>query len=230
MHYQNERNYGCRVSDAWSFRGLKTAVLENELLRVVILVDKGADIYQLVHKPTDVDFLWRSPTGVRDPRRFLPTTGDPVGVWMDAYEGGWQTVFPAGGFPAQYRDADLGLHAEANLMPWDCAVMEDTPDRASIRFWVRTARAPFFFQKTLSLTSGSGVLEVDQTLTNEGGEAVHCVWGEPHRTRPSVPQRRLPARPAGRDYRQPSDGVPSEHAARPRPQDPVAVDQGRRRL
>ena len=63
MHYQNERTYGCRVSDAWSFRGLKTAILENELLRVVILVDKGADIYQLVHKPTDVDFLFRQGFG-----------------------------------------------------------------------------------------------------------------------------------------------------------------------
>ena len=178
MHYQNERTYGCRVSDAWSFRGLKTAILENELLRVVILVDKGADIYQLVHKPTDVDFLFRFPTGVRDPRRFLPTTGDPVGVWMDTYEGGWQTVFPAGGFPAQYKEGAFGLHADANLVPWDCAVVEDTPERASIRFWVRTARAPFFFEKTLSLTSGSSVLEVDQTLTNEGGEPVHCVWGE----------------------------------------------------
>ena len=178
MHYQNERTYGCRVSDAWSFRGLKTAILENELLRVVILVDKGADIYQLVHKPTDVDFLFRFPTGVRDPRRFLPTTGDPVGVWMDTYEGGWQTVFPAGGFPAQYKEGAFGLHADANLVPWDCAVVEDTPERASIKFWVRTARAPFFFEKTLSLTSGSSVLEVDQTLTNEGGEPVHCVWGE----------------------------------------------------
>jgi hypothetical protein len=178
MHYQTERNYGCRVSDAWSFRGLKTAVLENEVLRVVILVDKGADIYQLVHKPTDVDFLWRSPTGVRDPRRFLPTTGDPVGVWMDAYEGGWQTVFPAGGFPSNYRDADLGLHAEANLLPWDCAVLEDTPEHVSIKFWVRTSRMPFFFEKTLSLTAGSSVLEVDQAITNEAGEMMHCVWGE----------------------------------------------------
>ena len=60
-HYQLERNYGCRVSDAWTFRGLKTAVIENELLRVVVLIDKGADIYQFVHKPTDTDFLWRSP-------------------------------------------------------------------------------------------------------------------------------------------------------------------------
>ena len=56
MHYQNERNYGCRVSDSWTYRGLKTVVLENELLRIVILADKGADIYLFVNKPLDVDF------------------------------------------------------------------------------------------------------------------------------------------------------------------------------
>ena len=39
--YQIERNHGCRVSDAWTFRGLKTAVIENELLRIVVLIDKG---------------------------------------------------------------------------------------------------------------------------------------------------------------------------------------------
>ena len=178
MHYQTERNYGCRVSDAWSYRGLKTAVLENELLRVVVLVDKGADIYQLVHKPTDVDFMWRSPWGVRDPSKFMSTTGDAVGVWMDAYEGGWQTVLPGGGYPSNYRGADLGLHAEVNTMPWDCAVVEDSPDRVSIRFWVRTYRTPFFFEKTLSLESGSAVLSIDEALTNEGEEAVDCVWGE----------------------------------------------------
>ena len=44
MHYQLERNYGCRVSDSWTYRGLRAAVLENELLRIVILLDKGADI------------------------------------------------------------------------------------------------------------------------------------------------------------------------------------------
>lgn len=178
MHYQNERNYGCRVSDSWEFRGLKTVIIENELLRVVVLADKGADVYQLVHKPTDVDFLFRSPTGVKDPKKFLPTTGDPVGIWMDTYEGGWQTVFPAGGFPSTYKEADLGLHAEANLVPWDCEILEDTPECVSARFWVRTSRMPFFFTKTFTLKSGSAVLEVDQVLKNEAGEEVNCVWGE----------------------------------------------------
>ena len=178
MHYQIERNHGCRVSDAWTYRGLRTAVLENEVLRVVVLVDKGADVYQLVHKPTDVDFLWRSPWGVRDPSRFLPTTGSGGSVWLDVYEGGWQTVLPGGGYPSVYGGADLGLHAEVNTMPWDCAVVEDTPDRVSLRCWVRTYRMPFFFEKTLTLTKDSPVLEVAQALVNEGEEPVHCVWGE----------------------------------------------------
>ena len=178
MHYQIERNYGCRVSDAWTYRGLKTVVLENELLRVVVLVDKGADIYQLVHKPTDVGFLWRSPWGVRDPRRFMPTSGSPGSLWLDVYEGGWQTVLPAGGWASHYGDAEMGLHAEVNTMPWDCVITEDTPERASIRCSVRTYRTPFFFEKTLTLSSNSAVLEINEGLVNEGEEPAHCVWGQ----------------------------------------------------
>ena len=63
-------------------------------------------------------------------------------------------------------------------MPWDCAIVEDTPERVSIRFWVRTYRTPFFFEKTLTLRSGSPVLEIDEALTNEAEERMHCVWGQ----------------------------------------------------
>ena len=178
MHYQIERNYGCRISDSWTYRGLKTAILENELLRIVILIDKGADIYQFVHKPTDVDFLWRSPWGVRDTSKFLPTSGSPTSMWLDVYEGGWQSVLPAGGFPSEVAGADLGLHAEVNTMPWDCQILSDSPECVSIRCWVRGARTPFFCEKTLTLISGSPVLEIEETLINEGEEPSHCVWGQ----------------------------------------------------
>ena len=177
-HYQVERSHGCRVSDAWMYRGLKTAVMENETLRVVVLIDKGADIYQFVHKPTDTDFLWRSPWGVRDPSVRLPTTGSGEGAWLDVYEGGWQTVMPGGGFPTNYMGADMGLHAEVNTVPWDAAITLDTEEVVSMRFWVRAARTPFYFQKQLTLRSGSSVLEIEAAVTNEGEEPVHCVWGE----------------------------------------------------
>lgn len=178
MHYQHERTYGCRISDSWTYRGLKTAVLENEHLRVVVLIDKGADIYQFVHKASDIDFMWRSPWGVRDPSKFMSTSGWPSGVWLDVYEGGWQTVLPGGGYPSNHNDVELGIHAEVNTMPWDAVILKDSIDEVRLRCWVRTYRTPFYAEKILTLKSGSLMLEIEETITNEGEETASCVWGQ----------------------------------------------------
>ena len=106
MHYNDERTNGCRVSDAWTYRGLKTVVLETELIRVVVLADKGADVYSFVHKPTDTEFMWRSPWGVRDPKLFTPQSGWPVGPWMDLYEGGCRRLFRTVATPTSVRRRD----------------------------------------------------------------------------------------------------------------------------
>lgn len=52
------RNKGCRINDELRYKGLKTIVMENELLKVTILVDKGTDIIEFLYKPKDVDFMW----------------------------------------------------------------------------------------------------------------------------------------------------------------------------
>ncbi|MBI2964820.1 MAG: DUF4432 family protein [Chloroflexi bacterium] len=178
MHYQSERTYGCRISDAWTFRGLKVVVLENEIVRVTVLADKGAVIYELVHKPTDTDFMWRTPWGVRDTRRFLPTSGWPEGLWHDVYEGGWQTLAPTGGSPMTYAGTEIGQHSEATLMPWDVQIVDDSPERVSARFWVRTYRTPYRIEKLLSLEARSPVLTVEERVTNEAEEEADCVWGQ----------------------------------------------------
>ena len=87
-------------------------------------------------------------------------------------------MFPGGGFPSSYKGADMGLHGEANIVPWDAVIVEDTPEQVAIKCWVRTARTPYYFEKTLTLKTGSPILELDQTLTNEGEETGYCVWGE----------------------------------------------------
>ncbi|HZQ27359.1 MAG TPA: DUF4432 family protein [Acidimicrobiales bacterium] len=177
-HYGPEHTYGARADDAWTYRGLKTVVIENEVLRAVVLADKGADIYSLVHKPTDTEYLWRSPWGVRNPRHYVPTTGDGVGLWVDFYEGGWQTVVPAGGRPASYGNADLGQHGEASVMPWDSEIVSAGPERAVARFRVRLARTPLIVTKELSLVAGSPTLEVTETVTNVGAEDLPMVYGQ----------------------------------------------------
>ena len=178
MHYQNERTHGCRISDAWTYRGLKTVVLENELLRVSVLADKGADIFELIHKPSDTDFMWRTPWSVRDSSKWVPSTGWGEGVWHDTYIGGWQTIAPTGGPPQQYAGADIGQHTEATLMPWDVQIIEDTPERVSVKFWVRTVRTPFWIEKTITLESGSATLTVEDSVTNQAEEPAEAEWGQ----------------------------------------------------
>ena len=76
--------------------------------------------------------MWRSPLGVRDSSKYIATSGDSTSTWLDLYEGGWQTVLPAGGYPSNYKGADLGLHAEVNTIPWDCIILEDTVSKVSV--------------------------------------------------------------------------------------------------
>ena len=49
------------VCTDWSYRGLDTVVLENRMLRVVILPQAGGKIWQITYKPLDADLLWNNP-------------------------------------------------------------------------------------------------------------------------------------------------------------------------
>ena len=94
--YLHERNFGCRINE-YTYRGLKTVFMENELLRVGILADKGTDIFEFLHKPSDTDFMWRSYLGVRQFTNYILTSPPSNGPWLDYYEGGWQECLPNAG-------------------------------------------------------------------------------------------------------------------------------------
>ncbi len=168
---------GARVSDAWTYRGLKTVVIENDQLRTVVLADKGADVISLVHKPSDTEFLWRSPWGVRDPSKYVPTTGDGFSVWIDHYEGGWQTVVPNVGLPARDGGGSLGFHGEANLLPWDAVVVDEGPERALVRFRARLARSPLTVVKEIGLDRQGATLRVRDAITNTSTKRYELSFG-----------------------------------------------------
>jgi len=67
------RNHGCRITDELVYKGMRTIILENELIRVGILIDKGTDIFEFLYKPTDTDFLLRSPIGLSNRNNFTET-------------------------------------------------------------------------------------------------------------------------------------------------------------
>jgi hypothetical protein len=156
---------------------MRTITLENELLRILVLADKGTDIYEFLYKPLDLDFMWRSPIPLRNPALFSPTVANANGAFHDNYHGGWQEILPTGGIPITYKGAEFGWHGEVSLIPWDYAIEEDDPESIAIRFSTRTYRTPFFVEKILRLRSGKGVLYYEERLINEGEESLEIMWG-----------------------------------------------------
>lgn len=174
--YRSQRNWGTRVLE-YRVEGMRAVFLENEKLRVGVLVDKGTDVFEFNYKPRDMDFAWLSAGGVRNPVSYLSTSPDPLATFLDYYPGGWQEVFPNGGAPSSYLGAQFGQHGEASNLPWDYEVIEDAEDVVAVRFSVRTQKTPFRLEKEMRLRSGERGLHVTETVTNESGVPLHAVWG-----------------------------------------------------
>lgn len=169
--------HGCRVSDEWLLRGLRTLVLENESIRVTVLLDRGAEIVELRHKPTDLDPLLRLPIPIHDPARATGSIAGTVGTFMDTYLGGWQEIAPSGGPTNTHRGAAYGQHGEVSLLPWDATVLEDTPQRVHVRCSVRGIRTPIRIVRDMIINRGSATLQLEETFTNEAGEPIDIMWG-----------------------------------------------------
>src|SRR3972149_6528029 len=138
----SRHHFGARLHD-YAAAGYRTLAFENELLRVEVLADKGTDIVGFLHKPSDTDFLWRRPQGLRPAGLGSEPRGVDEFTFVDGYEGGWQECFPNGGQSVRYKGAQLPFHGELLTLPFAVEVLEDTPDRVSVRLSVETQRTPF---------------------------------------------------------------------------------------
>ena len=174
--YREQRNWGARILE-YEHMGMRVVFLENEKLRVGVLVDKGTDIIEFNHKPTDTDFVWLTPGGVRNPTSYLSTAPDPLATFLDYYPGGWQEIFPNGGAPSSYLGASFGQHGEVSNLPWDHHIVEDGEEAVAVRFSVRTQKTPFLLEKLLRLRSGEGGIQFEETLTNESAVHLRAMWG-----------------------------------------------------
>jgi hypothetical protein len=174
--YHHTRNYGCRYSEI-VYKGYRALVLENELIRTTILLDKGSDIFELLYKPKDIDFMWRSPLELNADQRHPVTKELAGGSILDAYEGGWQELLPSISAPSNYKGMGLGFHGEVFSLPWGYQIVEDTPYLVRVRLYVRTRRAPLSVTKTITIRSQTPVLDFEESLRNEAAEAFQFMWG-----------------------------------------------------
>lgn len=148
--------------------------LENEFLRVGVLPDKGADIFELLYKPTDTEYLLHTPRGIRRPIIQTASGGE---MFLDYYEGGWQEILPNGGPSCTYKGVAFGQHDEIALLPWEYHIEADTSAEVQVVFDVRPFHTPFHLVRRMTLREGEPILNIDERLTNEGHETMDFMWG-----------------------------------------------------
>lgn len=175
-------NYGlmentCSITDDWVYKGMKVVFLENHLIKIGILVDRGSDIFEFRYKPKDLDPLLRLPKGIRNPLQEQNQMPNLQGKFEEYYYGGWQETLPNS--PVfNYRGAVLGQHGEVALVPWNYSIVKNDPDEVQLRVWIRLLKIPLLLEKTFTLKKDKPRLFISEKLTNEGGSHLDIMWGQ----------------------------------------------------
>lgn len=171
------RNSGCRITSDITISGNRAVMMENQKLRLIFLADRGMDCIELLYKPEDIDFMWRSPVKLHKRSEYMSTTGDSLGNYLDHNSGGWQEILPNGGGQCFYKGACLGMHGEISNVPWEVQIVKDEAEEVALRACITTLRSPFRLEKEISLKSGESCIAISERLVNLAEEPMDLMWG-----------------------------------------------------
>lgn len=155
------------ISTDWTLHGLKAIVLENRYLRIQVLPEAGAKIWQIVYKPLDAPLLWNHP-------RIAPARHSIHARYDDVWSGGWDELFPndeAGDLQGEL----LPDHGELWTGSWKFEVFEEA-DAVGIHLRLLTPITSFLVERTIALRRGARKLEIRYRLTNQGAEKLPFLW------------------------------------------------------
>jgi hypothetical protein len=157
-----------RVSTAWTFHGLNAIVLENTLLRVILLPQLGGKIWQITYKPSDRDLLWQHP-------RLTPRIVPFHAVYDDVFCGGWDELFP-NDLAEEINGERLPDHGEVWTLPWNVAIERDTGDEVVLHLSVETPISVVRVEKWITLRDGEAKLRLRYQLSALGSHHQPFLW------------------------------------------------------
>lgn len=157
MNYAANRNYGCRFKEIY-INGCRSLIIENDLLYMLVLLDKGGDIAEFSYKKTDTDIFWRSPGGL--------DLLDQTRTGREHYVGGFFEAFPNAGAPCEFDGNHYQNFGDARFLPWEYSVVKDTPEELTLKLFAVSGIFPLRSEKLCTIRLGSAKLDVEEYVTN----------------------------------------------------------------
>lgn len=159
----------CTITDDWTYRGMKTVILENEFVRATVLVDFGAKIHEFIYKPSNRDFMYHHP---RVECR-TPVFSANVDNW---WTGGLDEAIPTG-HPCSYKGEELPFLGEVWSLPWDYEIQKRSRDEVVVYLRRPLIISPLIVERWISLHQGEKMLRFRHKITNVGNAAFEFLWG-----------------------------------------------------
>jgi len=154
-------------------RGWRGLVLRSEHVEVVLLPDKGADLYSWVDLESGVDVLFKTPWGL--PPAAPGWSGDSQTAWLERYPGGWQVLCPNGGAESEGPGGvRWGFHGEACQTAWDVTGTGSHIGAGWAELTTRLHRAPLRLRRRLRLSGR--LLTITESVTNISPEEIELMW------------------------------------------------------
>ncbi len=165
----------------WKYRELSTVVLENRFLRLVILPEAGAKIWQITYKPHDADLLWNNP-------RIAPARQPGNARYDDVWSGGWDELFPNDEV-AVIESETYPDHGELWTGNWTSDLLSNA-DEVSVRLRYFTPISSVEVEKTIRLRRDQARIEFHHRFTNRGRTEFPFLW-KLHPAMAVSPQHRI---------------------------------------
>ena len=166
----------CKAREIILGQTLRALEIENDLVSTTVMLDKGADIYRLIYKPKGTDVMWKAPWGMKETARGFDSAIDSQTAWLEAYAGGWQVLFPNGGFANNYKGVELGYHGEASMIAWDYEVLAESAASIEVKLSTRLSRSPFSIERWMRLDAGRPIMRIRERVANHAGEPMDFMW------------------------------------------------------
>jgi hypothetical protein len=155
---------------------MKVVFMENNYLKIGVLVDRGSDIFHFEFKPVQYNLLLKLDKDIYNPSEMFSQMRNTGSQFEDYYYGGWQEILPNSA-PMNHRGAELGQHGEVSLIPWKHSIVKNTPEEVSLKVWTRPLRMPLLIEKTLTIKKEGMSLIIDEKLSNESAGQLNLMWG-----------------------------------------------------
>jgi hypothetical protein len=159
----------CTITDEWTYRGMKTVILENEFVRATVLIDFGAKLHEFIYKPSNRDFMYHHP---RVECR-TPVFGVNVDNW---WTGGMDEAIPTG-HPCTYKGEDYPFLGEVWSLPWYYEIIKRDCDEVTVYLRRSLIISSLVVERWITLRRGEKMLRFRHRITNEGKNEIEFLWG-----------------------------------------------------